>query len=41
MTQKIIIAAAEFIVCPKCDYHFPLDQGITWQTIESMGQHRF
>lgn len=34
MTQKIIIAADESIVCPKCDHHFPLDQGITRQTIE-------
>ena len=34
MTHKIIISATESIVCPKCDYHFPLDQGITRQTIE-------
>lgn len=34
MTQKIIIAADESIVCPKCSHHFPLDQGITRQTIE-------
>ena len=34
MTKKIIIAAAESIVCPKCTHHFPLDQGITRQTIE-------
>lgn len=34
MTHKIIIAADETIVCPKCDHHFPLDQGITRQTIE-------
>jgi hypothetical protein len=34
MTQKIIITANESIVCPKCDNHFPLDQGITRQTIE-------
>lgn len=34
MTPKIIIAADESIVCPKCDHHFPLDQGITRQTIE-------
>jgi hypothetical protein len=32
--NKIIIAATESIVCPKCDHHFPLDQGITRQTIE-------
>lgn len=34
MTQKIIITSNETIVCPKCDHHFPLDQGITRQTIE-------
>lgn len=34
MTQKIIITSTETIVCPKCDHHFPLDQGITRQTIE-------
>lgn len=34
MTHKIIISATETIVCPKCDHHFPLDQGITRQTIE-------
>ncbi len=34
MSEKIIIAAAETIVCPKCTHHFPLDQGITRQTIE-------
>jgi hypothetical protein len=34
MHKKIIIAADEDIVCPKCNHHFPLDQGITRQTIE-------
>lgn len=34
MDKKIIIAADEAIVCPKCDHHFTLDQGITRQTIE-------
>ncbi len=34
MTHKIIISATEPIACPKCDHHFPLDQGITRQTIE-------
>jgi hypothetical protein len=34
MTRKIIIAAEEEIVCPKCDHHFPLGDGITRQTIE-------
>ena len=34
MSQKIIIAADESIVCPKCHHHFSLDQGITRQTIE-------
>lgn len=34
MPPKIIISATESIVCPKCDHHFPLDQGITRQTIE-------
>ena len=34
MIKKIIISSTESIVCPKCDHHFPLDQGITRQTIE-------
>lgn len=34
MSSKIIIAADESIVCPKCHHHFSLDQGITRQTIE-------
>jgi len=34
MTRKIIIAADEEIVCPKCSHHFPLGDGITRQTIE-------
>lgn len=34
MIKKIIIAADEEIVCPKCDQHFPLSEGITRQTIE-------
>jgi hypothetical protein len=34
MHKKIIIAADEDIVCPKCNHHFPLDHGITRQTIE-------
>lgn len=34
MIKKIIIASDEEIVCPKCDHHFPLSEGITRQTIE-------
>lgn len=34
MTKKIIIAADEVIVCPKCAHHFPLSESITRQTIE-------
>ena len=34
MPQKIIIAADELIVCPRCAHRFTLDQGITRQTIE-------
>lgn len=34
MDNKIIISAGEPITCPKCQHHFPLDQGITRQTIE-------
>lgn len=34
MENKIIIAADETIVCPKCHHNFPLDQGITRHTIE-------
>jgi hypothetical protein len=34
MNKKIIIAADEVIVCPKCTHHFPLSESITRQTIE-------
>lgn len=34
MTPKIIIAADETVVCPKCGHHFSLNEGITRQTIE-------
>ena len=34
MDNKIIITASELITCPRCQHHFPLDQGITRQTIE-------
>lgn len=34
MTTKIIISATESIVCPKCNHHFSLNEGITRQTIE-------
>lgn len=34
MQKNIIISATEEIVCPKCGHHFPLDHGITRQTIE-------
>lgn len=34
MENKIIIAADESIVCPKCNHTFPLDEGITRHTIE-------
>ena len=34
MNKKIIIAADADIVCPKCNHHFPLEHGITRQTIE-------
>jgi len=34
MTAKIIINASETVVCPKCAERFPLDQGITRQTME-------
>ena len=34
MTHNIIIAADEELACPKCGHHYPLDQGITRQTIE-------
>ena len=34
MDKKIIIAANEPIVCPKCSHSFALDQGITRHTIE-------
>ena len=37
MTTKIIISATESTVCPKCNHHFPLDQGITRQTTERFG----
>jgi hypothetical protein len=31
---KIIIASTESVACPKCGHDFPLDQGITRQTID-------
>lgn len=34
LNNKIIIASDEAIVCPKCRHGFPLDAGITRQTIE-------
>jgi len=34
MTRSIVIAADEELACPKCGHHYPLDQGITRQTIE-------
>jgi hypothetical protein len=34
MTAKIIINASETVVCPQCAARFPLDQGITRQTME-------
>ncbi|NMG31088.1 DUF2130 domain-containing protein [Aromatoleum evansii] len=34
MPDNIIIAASEEIVCPKCGHHYPLELGITRQTIE-------
>lgn len=34
MTKKIIIAADEEIMCPKCTHHFPLSESISRQTIE-------
>ena len=34
MQNKIIITANELITCPKCGHDFPLDAGITRQTIE-------
>ena len=37
MTHNIIIAADEELACPKCGNHYPLDQGITRQTIERCG----
>jgi len=34
MSNKIILASDEPIVCPKCSHKFPLHLGITQQTIE-------
>src|SRR3974377_2292424 len=38
MPQKIILSSEEVIVCPKCQYKFPLGDGITRQTIERYEQ---
>ncbi len=38
MSQKIILSSEEVIVCPKCQYKFPLGDGITRQTIERYEQ---
>ena len=29
MAQKIILSSEELIVCPKCQYKFPIGEGIT------------
>jgi len=34
MTSRIILAADETILCPHCNLNFPLEKGITRQTIE-------
>jgi hypothetical protein len=34
MSQKVIVNSDETIVCPKCSDKFPLDKGITRQTME-------
>ena len=34
MSQKVIVNSDETIVCPKCSEKFPLDKGITRQTME-------
>ena len=38
MAQKIILSSEELIVCPKCQYKFPIGEGITRQTIEKYEQ---
>lgn len=38
MEQKIIIGASEVVTCPKCSHAFPLDKGITRQTIQRYEQ---
>lgn len=38
MEQKIIIGASETVTCPKCSHTFPLDKGITRQTIQRYEQ---
>ena len=35
MQEKIIIQAAELVVCPKCDHRFALHEGIARQTIDT------
>jgi len=34
MTHNIILSTDEVITCPNCSNHFPIEQGITAQTIE-------
>lgn len=40
MDQKIILGASETVTCPKCSHTFPLDKGITRQTIQRY-EHEF
>jgi hypothetical protein len=48
MDQNIIVGASEIVTCPKCSHTFPLEKGITRQTIQryedafedSLAEHR-
>ena len=34
MSRNVIVGAEEGVICPKCQHQFPLEQGISGQTIE-------
>ena len=34
MASKMILNSDEIVVCPKCSHGFPIEQGITRQTID-------
>ena len=38
MSRNVIVGAEECVVCPKCQHQFPLEQGVSGQTIDRYAQ---